>query len=140
MNSRKKPDKKSLGVSLDLTNVNLSIKDNSSITYAFSDIKCSVALKFNNITYKMYSSNRRSLNEMFFKFLWKSSFVLGESSSAVISSVCLYWERAPLAIFLRLLINYLFYFKFQERLSFVKHRPMIPFNKTRILTLLLTIK
>ena len=92
MNSRKKPDKKSLGVSLDLTNVNLSIKDNSSITYAFSDIKCSVALKFNDITYKYvnnendltklifvlnrlaaaiqtYSSNRRSLNEMFFKFL-----------------------------------------------------------------------
>ena len=35
MNGRKKPGAKSLGVALDLTNVNPSIKDDPSITHAF---------------------------------------------------------------------------------------------------------
>ena len=35
MNGRKKPGAKSLGVALDLTNVNPSVKDDPSITHAF---------------------------------------------------------------------------------------------------------
>ena len=74
MNGRKKPDTKSLGVSLDLTNVSPSIKDNSPITYAFSDIKCSPTLKFNDITYKYVNSE----NE-----LTKLIFVLNRLAAAI---------------------------------------------------------
>ena len=67
MNGRKKPGAKSFSVSLDLmkcryallTKAKGVVKDNSSVAYAFCDIKCSLAIKFNGNTYKYFNSENK---------------------------------------------------------------------------------
>ena len=64
MNDRKKPGAKSFSVSLDLTKRRYAllskakglVKDNPSVAYAFLDINCSLAIKYNDNTYKCFNS------------------------------------------------------------------------------------
>ena len=64
MNDRKKPCAKSFSVSLDLTKRRYAllskakglVKGNPSVAYAFCDINCSLAIKFNDNTYKYFNS------------------------------------------------------------------------------------
>ena len=64
MNGRKKPGAKSFSVSLDLTKSRYAlstkakglIKGNPSVAYAFCDINHSLAIKFNDNTYKYFNS------------------------------------------------------------------------------------
>ena len=62
MNGRKKPGAKSFSVSLDPTKRRYTlltkghVKDNPSVPYAFYDINCSLAIKFNGNTYKYFNS------------------------------------------------------------------------------------
>ena len=64
MNDRKKPGAKSFSVSLDLTKRRYALlskakglfQDNPSDAYAFCDINCSLAIKFNDNTYKYFNS------------------------------------------------------------------------------------
>ena len=64
MNGRKKPGANSFSVSLDptkrrytlLTIAKGLVKDNPSVPYAFYDINCSLAIKFNGNTYKYFNS------------------------------------------------------------------------------------
>ena len=67
MNGSKKPDAKSFSVSLDLTKrlygflrkVKGLVKDNPSVAYAFCDINCSLAIKFNGNIYKYFNSENK---------------------------------------------------------------------------------
>ena len=64
LNGKKKPGVKSFSVSLDLTKLRYAllskakglVKDNASVAYTFCDINCSLALKFNDNTYKYFNS------------------------------------------------------------------------------------
>ena len=64
INSRKKPGAKRFSVSLDLTKrhyalltrANSLVKDNPSVAYAFCEINCSFAIKFNDNTNKYFNS------------------------------------------------------------------------------------
>ena len=64
MNGRKKPGRKSFSVSLDrtkrryalLTKAKGLVKDNPSVAYGFCDINCSLAIRFNDNTYKYFNS------------------------------------------------------------------------------------
>ena len=63
LNGKKKPGAKSFSVSLDLTKRRYAllskakglVKDNPSVAYAFCDINCSLAIKFNDNTYKYFN-------------------------------------------------------------------------------------
>ena len=67
MNGRKKPGAKSFSVSLDLTKRRYAlltkakglVKDNPSVAYAFCDINCSLAIRFNDNTYKYFNSENK---------------------------------------------------------------------------------
>ena len=71
LNGKKKPGAKSLSVSLDLTKRRYAllskakglVKDNASVAYTFCDINCSLALKFNDSTYK-YFNNENELRKL----------------------------------------------------------------------------
>ena len=70
INSRKTPDAKSFSVLLDLTKRRCAlltkakglVKDNPSVAYAFCNINCSLAIKFNDNTYKYFKSEIVKLN------------------------------------------------------------------------------
>ena len=64
LNGKKKPGAKSFSILLDLTKLRYAllskanglVKDNASFAYTFCDINCSLALKFNDNTYKYFNS------------------------------------------------------------------------------------
>ena len=66
-NSLRKPGAKSFSVSLDLTKRRYTlltkakglVKDNPSVAYAFCDINCCLAIKFNGIKYKYFNSENK---------------------------------------------------------------------------------